>query len=406
MNRSLILKSRTVWRLQRPRHDPGSERARSRARARRPASLRRLPEGRGLGPRRSRHHGPLDRRAEPHSPPRVRRPPSRRRGRNHDHRLAQSTGVQRLQSLLGERRPDRSSRGRGDRRSHHRGAGRFPDPEGRILPSRATSALRSTSLTLRRSPHEQRRSRPANRLYRPPRLRAAPLSGGGEAERVRQAIFPVSEQGQPDPAFPTGGLSQSRGARALSTCLLSTAKRERLRRRAGARSGRRSAGAVVRRGPADLRRPQRQRARRPPRSPRPRAHPGDEAVSWSRPSSRRGCSRRWRRPCGVRYLDTLTGFKWIANEAMRVESEEGVRFVFGYEEALGYTVGTVVRDKDGIGAGLALAEMASELRARGVTLLDALAELRRVTVTSRAGSGTSLSKEPKARAGSSRRWTA
>jgi phosphomannomutase len=80
---------------------------------------------------------------------------------------------------------------------------------------------------------------------------------------------------------------------------------------------------------------------------------------------------------GVRYLDTLTGFKWIANEAMRVEAEEGVRFVFGYEEALGYSVGTVVRDKDGIGAGLALAEMAGELRAQGRTLLDALAELRR-----------------------------
>ena len=80
---------------------------------------------------------------------------------------------------------------------------------------------------------------------------------------------------------------------------------------------------------------------------------------------------------GVRYLDTLTGFKWIANEAMRVEAEEGVRFVFGYEEALGYTVGTVVRDKDGIGAGLALAEMAAELRAQGLTLLDALAGLRR-----------------------------
>ncbi len=80
---------------------------------------------------------------------------------------------------------------------------------------------------------------------------------------------------------------------------------------------------------------------------------------------------------GARYLDTLTGFKWIANEAMRVEREEGVRFVFGYEEALGYTVGTVVRDKDGIGAGLALAEMAAELRARGKTLLDALSELWR-----------------------------
>ncbi|MGH9337245.1 MAG: phospho-sugar mutase, partial [Vicinamibacteria bacterium] len=80
---------------------------------------------------------------------------------------------------------------------------------------------------------------------------------------------------------------------------------------------------------------------------------------------------------GVRYEDTLTGFKWIANEAIRIEAEEGVRFVFGYEEALGYTVGTVVRDKDGIGAGVTLAEMAGELRAFGRTLLDELESLRR-----------------------------
>jgi phosphomannomutase len=80
---------------------------------------------------------------------------------------------------------------------------------------------------------------------------------------------------------------------------------------------------------------------------------------------------------GVRYQDTLTGFKWIANEAMRIEAEEGNRFVLGYEEALGYTVGTIVRDKDGIGSGLVLAEMAAGLHAVGKTLLDALEELRR-----------------------------
>jgi phosphomannomutase len=80
---------------------------------------------------------------------------------------------------------------------------------------------------------------------------------------------------------------------------------------------------------------------------------------------------------GVRYLDTLTGFKWIANEALRIEAAEGVSFVFGFEEALGFTVGQVVRDKDGIGAGLVLGEMAAHLRTKGRTLLDALSELRR-----------------------------
>jgi phosphomannomutase len=74
---------------------------------------------------------------------------------------------------------------------------------------------------------------------------------------------------------------------------------------------------------------------------------------------------------GVRYEETLTGFKWIANRAIEVE-KEGVSFVFGFEEALGYTVGDVVRDKDGISAALLVAEMAAVARERGRTLADEL----------------------------------
>jgi phosphomannomutase len=81
------------------------------------------------------------------------------------------------------------------------------------------------------------------------------------------------------------------------------------------------------------------------------------------------------RAFGVRYAETLTGFKWIANKAMDLERSEALRFVFGYEEALGYTVGTAVRDKDGIGAALVLAAIAAELHAEGRTLAD---ELERV----------------------------
>jgi phosphomannomutase len=78
---------------------------------------------------------------------------------------------------------------------------------------------------------------------------------------------------------------------------------------------------------------------------------------------------------GVRYEETLTGFKWIANRAMELEAQ-GYEFVFGFEEALGYTVGDVVRDKDGISAALVGAEMAAVLRERGRTFqseLDAIA---------------------------------
>ncbi len=71
---------------------------------------------------------------------------------------------------------------------------------------------------------------------------------------------------------------------------------------------------------------------------------------------------------GVSYAETLTGFKWIVRAA---DHAPGLRFTFGYEEALGYTVGTAVRDKDGIGAALAVLGLAARARSAGDTLLDA-----------------------------------
>jgi phosphomannomutase len=79
---------------------------------------------------------------------------------------------------------------------------------------------------------------------------------------------------------------------------------------------------------------------------------------------------------GVGYEETLTGFKWIANRAMELEAQ-GTAFVFGFEEALGYTVGDVVRDKDGISAALLAAEMAAVLRERGRTFHDELDAIAR-----------------------------
>jgi phosphomannomutase len=70
---------------------------------------------------------------------------------------------------------------------------------------------------------------------------------------------------------------------------------------------------------------------------------------------------------GARYAETLTGFKWIVRAG---GSRPGSRFVFGYEEALGYSVGDTVRDKDGIGAALALLGLATRARSNGGSLLD------------------------------------
>jgi phosphomannomutase len=77
---------------------------------------------------------------------------------------------------------------------------------------------------------------------------------------------------------------------------------------------------------------------------------------------------------GVHHLETPTGFKWIA-QAMRDHPDK--RFVFGYEQALGYLVTDLPRDKDGITAAVLFAELAALARAEGVSLqgrLDALAD--------------------------------
>ena len=70
---------------------------------------------------------------------------------------------------------------------------------------------------------------------------------------------------------------------------------------------------------------------------------------------------------GVQYAQTLTGFKWIVRAA---DQRPGTRFVYGYEEALGYAVGDVVRDKDGISAAIALLGLAAQAWAAGQSLLD------------------------------------
>ena len=83
---------------------------------------------------------------------------------------------------------------------------------------------------------------------------------------------------------------------------------------------------------------------------------------------------------GAWYRETLTGFKWIARAADEIDARGGadVRFVFGYEEALGYMVGQVVRDKDGFGAALAVLSLAATAKLRGRTLHDAYDDLERV----------------------------
>ncbi len=69
----------------------------------------------------------------------------------------------------------------------------------------------------------------------------------------------------------------------------------------------------------------------------------------------------------IDFKEVLTGFKWLA----KIED-----LAFGYEEAIGYSVDSkTVNDKDGISAAIFLAQIATDLKAQGLTLLDLLDEV-------------------------------
>jgi phosphomannomutase len=80
---------------------------------------------------------------------------------------------------------------------------------------------------------------------------------------------------------------------------------------------------------------------------------------------------------GADYRETLTGFKWIGNAAIEFEKSTGGRFVMGYEEALGYSVGPLVRDKDGVSACVIFAELVAWNRTKNRTVLEHLDDIYR-----------------------------
>ncbi len=96
----------------------------------------------------------------------------------------------------------------------------------------------------------------------------------------------------------------------------------------------------------------------------------DRLVSSSIVSSR--LLGRMARAAGIEHVETLTGFKWVARP---IVDRPDLRFVLGYEEALGYCIGDRVHDKDGISAALVAAEMVADARHRGETLWDRLDRL-------------------------------
>ena len=78
---------------------------------------------------------------------------------------------------------------------------------------------------------------------------------------------------------------------------------------------------------------------------------------------------------GARFEQTLTGFKWVWNAALQLREQEDLHFVFGFEEALGYSAEDIVRDKDGVSAAMLFAELVATEHARGASVAERLAGL-------------------------------
>ena len=77
---------------------------------------------------------------------------------------------------------------------------------------------------------------------------------------------------------------------------------------------------------------------------------------------------------GVEMFETLTGFKNICGKIPYLH-ENGYQYLFGYEESVGYAACEDIRDKDGISAGMLVAEAAAYYRKQGKTLWDVLNEI-------------------------------
>ena len=77
---------------------------------------------------------------------------------------------------------------------------------------------------------------------------------------------------------------------------------------------------------------------------------------------------------GLKLVQTLTGFKFIGEQAKLIENSDE-EFFFGYEESYGYVIKDFVRDKDSFQATLLLAEVASYYKTQNKTLIDVLYDL-------------------------------
>ena len=77
----------------------------------------------------------------------------------------------------------------------------------------------------------------------------------------------------------------------------------------------------------------------------------------------------------VKFIEVLTGFKYIGEQIKLFEQTGSNNYVFGLEESYGCLAGTHARDKDAVVAVMCLCEMAAWCKKNGKTVWDQMLEL-------------------------------
>ena len=80
----------------------------------------------------------------------------------------------------------------------------------------------------------------------------------------------------------------------------------------------------------------------------------------------------------MKFIEVLTGFKFIGEKIKEWESNGKHTFLFGYEESFGYLSGTHARDKDAVVSAMLFAEMACYYESKNIKLYDVLQDLYKI----------------------------
>lgn len=81
------------------------------------------------------------------------------------------------------------------------------------------------------------------------------------------------------------------------------------------------------------------------------------------------------RDYNVKFIEVLTGFKYIGEQIKLFEQNQTHNYVFGLEESYGCLAGTHARDKDAVVAVMCLCEVAAWCKKNGITVWDQMIRL-------------------------------